>query len=319
MTTEPLVVIEALTKVYRRSGAAPLTAVNGVTLTINRGDVFGFLGPNGAGKSTLLRMMLGLVHPTRGRVSIGGNDLATARLQALRKVGAFVETPAFYPYLSGRKNLEIFAALSGVVTPAEIERAIALVGLTGREHDAVKVYSHGMRARLGIAACLLPWPELMVLDEPTDGLDPHGIREVRELIRRLVTRDKLTVVLSSHMLREVENLCNRIAILENGRAILHGDVAELERQHRCFRIKLDRPQDAARLLKERFGLSARECDAEGMLAPLNGRAPAEINAALVAAGFAVSQFVPEEGWLDRLFLQLTTSRESALTAAEARR
>jgi len=203
---EPVLVVDQLSKRFRRSGASVLTAVDGISFTVERGDIFGFLGPNGAGKSTTIRMALGLIHPTSGRVSIGGHDLASDRLRALRKVGAFVEAPSFYGYLSGRKNIEIFAALSGGAPAGLIDETLRRVGLFGRETDLVRVYSHGMKARLGIAACLLPRPQLMVLDEPTDGLDPHGIREIRDLIKRLAREENLTVFLSSHLLSEVEHL-----------------------------------------------------------------------------------------------------------------
>src|SRR5687767_13657099 len=178
---EPILVAEGLIKTFKRPMGnrilgflgrknVDFRAVDGVDFCVNRGDIFGFLGPNGAGKSTTIRMTLGLIHPTAGRVSIGGYDLRTHRLEALSKVGAFVEAPSFYTYLSGRTNLEIFAGLAGGVSSTEMDRVIELVGLKGRDNELVKVYSHGMRQRLGIAACLLPRPELMVLDEPTDGL-----------------------------------------------------------------------------------------------------------------------------------------------------
>ncbi|HEY3319839.1 MAG TPA: ABC transporter ATP-binding protein [Planctomycetota bacterium] len=335
----PLLLAEGLTKVFRRSlrrprwvapasvpagrssdpdpagaeaGATKLVAVNNVGLTLQRGDVFGFLGPNGAGKSTTIRMILGLIHPTAGRVSIDGHDLATERLAALRKVGAFVEAPAFYGYLSGRKNLEIFAGLSGGVANSEIDRVLTQVGLPDRADELVKVYSHGMRQRLGIAACLLPRPELLVLDEPTDGLDPHGIRETRELILRLVREEGLTIFLSSHMLGEVENLCTHILMLERGTAILSGRLDEIERNFRSLEVTVDRPEAAAGLLREKLRLEATVC--EGGLRLPAGTDAAAANAALVGAGFAVRSIGPENGWLDRLFLEKTTSRESLLVA-----
>jgi ABC-2 type transport system ATP-binding protein len=321
--SDPLLVSEGLTKVFRRrlfgGKDSELRAVDEVSFAVARGTVYGFLGPNGAGKSTTIRLALGLIHPTAGRVTIGGHDVATQRLRALRKVGAFVETPSFYPYLSGRKNLEIFAGLSGGATPLQIEAALELVGLRERAGDKVKVYSHGMKARLGLAGCLLPRPELLILDEPTDGLDPHGIREVRTLIRRLAGDEGLTVFLSSHMLGEVENLCTHIAILERGRLILQGALEELERTHRRYRIEVDRTAEAAALLREKFGLECRSEAGErkGLLVPLGGRPPEALCAALSAAGFGVRVFAPEQAWLDRLFLELTTSRESDRGPAQA--
>lgn len=325
---EPLLEIEDLSKTFRRSvkraaetgggtddsgDPFAIQAVDRINLTVERGDVFGFLGPNGAGKSTTIRMALGLIHPTGGRVRIGGCDLASDRLNALRKVGAFVETPAFYPYLTGRRNLEIFAALSGGAPPQELDAIVDLVGLHGRVDERVQVYSHGMKARLGIAACLLPRPELMILDEPTDGLDPHGIREIRDLLKRLAREQGLTVFLSSHLLGEVENLCNRIAILERGRIILQGPLDELNRRHRRLRVACGRPREAAALLRERLALETLPNAGDTGFSVLPGEVgAAAINRLLVTEGFEVHVLAPEEGWLDRLFLELTTTRESSV-------
>lgn len=248
-----MLVARNLTKIFQRRawrGCTPLTAVDDLSFSVQRGDIFGFLGPNGAGKSTTIRMILGLIHPTAGSVEVGGCDVQLDGRRALGKVGAFVEAPSFYPFLSGRQNLDIFSGLSGGVSRAEMDRVIELVGLKGREEDLVKVYSHGMKQRLGLAACLLPKPELLVLDEPTDGLDPHGIRNTRELIIRLAHEEKITIFLSSHLLSEVENLCNRIAILDRGKVILHGELVELEREHRRLEVRVDNPAAAASLLRE---------------------------------------------------------------------
>jgi len=309
---EPLLVVDQLSKSFRRSGGSVLNAVNDISFTVERGDIFGFLGPNGAGKSTTIRMALGLIHPTSGAVSIGGHDLAADRLRALRKVGAFVEAPSFYTYLSGRKNLEIFAALSGGVSNELINETLRMVGLYGRENDLVRVYSHGMKARLGIAACLLPRPELMVLDEPTDGLDPHGIREIRDLIKRLAREENLTVFLSSHMLSEVEHLCSRIAILEKGRIILHGHLEALEREHRRIRIESPRLDDVAGFLKQHHGLEVMARDENGLFIQQKGTPSEALLRQLHQAGIPVSALMPEQAWLDRLFLQLTSTKESTL-------
>ncbi|MCY3022053.1 MAG: ABC transporter ATP-binding protein [Planctomycetota bacterium] len=330
-----LLVAEGLTKVFHRRFArgGDLCAVDDVSFTVHRGNVFGFLGPNGAGKSTTLRLILGLIYPTAGRVAIAGHDLSTDRLRALRNVGAFVEAPSFYPYLTGRKNLEIFTGLSGGVPAAEIDRVLELTGLKGREHEAVQVYSHGMKQRLGIAACLLPRPELLVLDEPTDGLDPHGIRQTRELIVHLARAEGLTIVLSSHLLSEVENLCNRVVILDRGRSILEGELAALERQCRRLEVSVDRPEKAAALLREKFGLAAeihdtafqavqdhgQDARATGLHVVLDGTDLAAVNTALVQAGFAVRSLAPEARWLERIFLERTSSTDPGVRATEAQR
>lgn len=312
---EPLLLLDGLTKEFRRRTtpwrSSVLRAVDDVSLRVERGDVFGFLGPNGAGKSTTLRMALGLIHPSAGRVAIGGHDLATRRLEALRLVGGYVESPAFYPYLTGRENLDIFARLSGPVAAGELDAALERVGLRGRDREPVRVYSHGMKARLGLAASLLPRPSLLVLDEPTDGLDPHGLREVRALIRALARDEGLTVFLSSHLLGEVENLCNRVAILERGRVILEGGLEALAQRHRRWRIVAEPAAAAEALLRARFGLEPlREADG-GWLVDLRAHAPEAIAAALAGAGLAVKTLAPESGWLDRLFLELTTTKESS--------
>jgi ABC-2 type transport system ATP-binding protein len=308
---------EGLTKVFRRrafgGAGAELRAVDGVSFTVTRGDIYGFLGPNGAGKSTTIRLALGLVHPSAGRVAIAGHDLATDRRSALSRVGAFVEAPSFYPYLSGRRNLEVFAALSGGVSRSEIEAALARVGILDRADDKVVVYSHGMKARLGLAGCLLPRPELLILDEPTDGLDPHGTREVHALIRQLARHENLTVFLSTHRLGEVEGLCNRVAILDRGRLVLEGALAELEQKHRRHRVVTDRPAQAAELLRRRFGLEARPpaADDSALEFTLDDLAPERVNAALVGEGLSVRAMMPEPAWLDRLFLELTVGCESS--------
>lgn len=290
----------------RKKSGESLVAVEDLSLTVERGDIFGFLGPNGAGKSTTIRMMLGLIHPTAGRVTIGGHDVQLDRQRALMKVGAFVEAPSFYPYISGRKNLEIFSGISGGVTRAELDRTIDLVGLTGRADDLVKVYSHGMRQRLGLAACLLPRPELLVLDEPTDGLDPHGIRTTVELIVRLAREEKLTIFLSSHLLSEVENLCNRVAFIEKGRVILTGHLSEIELERRRLEIDTSDPKAAAAVLRSRFGIDALLGECNVKIPGLKHDAGA-LNAALVSAGISVNRIAPETGWLDRVFLDLTTA------------
>jgi ABC-2 type transport system ATP-binding protein len=311
--SDALLVAEGLAKTFRRSwrnkdAGNEIRAVQGIDFTVHRGDVFGFLGPNGAGKSTTIRMITGLIHPTVGRVTIGGHDLQVERLAALRKTGAFVESPSFYNYLSGRRNLEIFSGLSGGVTRAEMDRVIELVGLKGRVDDPVKVYSHGMRQRLGLAACLLPKPELLVLDEPTDGLDPHGIHETRELIKRLAREEQLTIFLSSHLLSEVENLCNRIAIMDKGRIILHGAIEELEREHRRVEIRIDRPQEAAALLRARLQIESVVSETGLFISKTHGR-NVEMNALLVSEGFRVQAIALENAWLDRVFLERTTRKD----------
>jgi ABC-2 type transport system ATP-binding protein len=204
-----------------------LTAVAGVDITVNSGDVYGYLGPNGAGKTTSLRMMLGLIRPTEGTVRVFGRDPLDT-VQALEGVAGFVEAPTFYPYLNARRNLEMLAAYDGHGASGRIDEALDTVELSSRATDRVGGYSHGMRQRLGIAAALLREPKLLLLDEPATGLDPAGMRDMRLLIRRLADQG-MTVVLSSHLLAEVEDLCNRVAIVRSGRIVYEGEIAALKR------------------------------------------------------------------------------------------
>ena len=196
-------------------------------LTVHAGDVYGYLGPNGAGKTTCLRMMLGLIRPTAGTVRLFGRD-PQETVQALDDVAGFVEAPTFYPYLSGRRNLELLAAFDGGDASDRIDMALETVELTDRARDKIGGYSHGMRQRIGIAAALLRDPKLLLLDEPATGLDPAGMRDMRLLIRRLAD-EGMTVLLSSHLLAEVEELCNRVAIVRTGKIVYEGAIADLKR------------------------------------------------------------------------------------------
>jgi ABC-type multidrug transport system ATPase subunit len=203
-------------------------AVSDVSFTVNKGDVFGFLGPNGAGKSTTIRCMLSLIVPTGGEVKLFGRSLATNRSEVLRKVGSIIEKPDFYKYLSAERNLELFSRISGGPTSKkEIHKMLDFVGLKGRERDKVSGFSHGMKQRLGIAQTLIHDPELIILDEPTTGLDPQGIIDIRNLILQLKSEHKKTVVLSSHILSEIEIIANRMVIINKGRSIIEGEVSEL--------------------------------------------------------------------------------------------
>src|SRR6266550_2238198 len=203
-------------------------AVNGVDLTVPAGVAFGFLGPNGAGKTTMIRTLLGLTQPTSGAISLLGLPQPAKRAEALARVGAIVEEPKFHPHLTGRENLKIVAAARDRAAEGRIVESLERVGLAHRADDRVKTYSLGMRQRLGIARCLLADPELLILDEPMNGLDPAGIEEFRFLLRSLVAEGR-TVVLSSHLLDEVEKTCDAVAIVDRGRIVVQGSIAELTR------------------------------------------------------------------------------------------
>src|SRR5437773_8946617 len=241
-------------KVIRLSGVfksfGERVAVDDLNLHVPRGEIFGLLGHNGAGKSTAIGMMLGQVWPTQGEVYVCGHDVTRRRALALQKVGAIFETPAFYDYLSGWRNLEVLSHYSGPTSRQRIRDVIDWVGLTGREKSKVKTYSHGMRARLALAQALLPQPELLILDEPGDGLDPEGIHELRQTIRRLHRELGLTIFLSSHLLNEVEQLCTRIAVMNQGRKVFDGSLAEVKQPKNWVRLRVNDFHQAVKSLRE---------------------------------------------------------------------
>src|SRR5215472_13456055 len=236
-----------LRSVQKKFGAR--VAVHELNLTVPRGEIFGLLGHNGAGKSTAIGMMLGQVWPTRGEVKICGYDVTAQRARALHKVGAIFEAPAFYDYLSGRRNLEILSHYSAPTSAERIGEVVDWVGLTGREQSRVRTYSHGMRARLAIAQALLPQPELLILDEPGSGLDPEGIHEMRHTILRLHRELGLTILLSSHLLHEIEQLCTRIAVLNQGRMVFEGSLSETRRRTQWLRLRVGDFASALKLLR----------------------------------------------------------------------
>jgi len=220
---EPIIELRGLRKHF-----GDFVAVDGLDLTVNRGDVYGFLGPNGAGKSTTIRMMLSLIKPTAGSITLFGKPLSTHRSEILSRIGAIVERPDFYNYLPARKNLELLGRLSGAdVSEKNIMRVLELVGLDKRATSKVKTFSHGMKQRLGIAQALLHDPDLIVLDEPTTGLDPHGMVDVRNIILDLARDHRKTILLSSHILPEVELTATRMVIINKGKAIVEGAVQDL--------------------------------------------------------------------------------------------
>ena len=215
-----------LNKISKSFGA--FNAVNELSLEVFKGDVFGFLGPNGAGKSTTMRMILSLIKPSSGSIKIFGLELNSHRNEIMRRIGCIIEKPDFYLYMSAEKNLQLFSKLSDVdVSKNKIQEVLELVGLKGREKDKVKTYSHGMKQRLGIAQTLVHNPELIILDEPTTGLDPQGIIDIREMILRLKNEMNKTIVLSSHILSEIELVANRMVIINTGKQVVQGEVKEL--------------------------------------------------------------------------------------------
>ncbi len=280
-------------------------AVEDLNLRVARGEIFGFLGPNGAGKSTTIRMILSLIAPTSGRIELFGKSLTHHRREVLSRVGGFVERADFYLYLSGKKNLEIVASLKKGIDRRSIEDALDIVGLTDRATDKVKTYSHGMKQRLGIAQALLCDPEFIVLDEPTTGLDPQGIKEVRQLIHRLSSERAITVFLSSHLLSEIEQTATSMAIINAGKLIVQGNVHDLLNAGNN-RVKVDAHpvERATELIRDlRFVTGVRREDRWLEITMPLEQAGA-LNAALIAGGVEVRALVPQRS-LEEYFLAIT--------------
>jgi ABC-type multidrug transport system ATPase subunit len=288
----------ALTKRYGDS----IVAVDDLDLGVRRGEVYGFLGPNGAGKTTTLRMLLGLVRPTSGRVAVLG--VPPGAPQGLARIGALVEAPAFYPYLSGRDNLLVLARYGGVEED-RVEAVLDEVGLLGRAADRSATYSQGMKQRLGVAAALLKDPELLILDEPTNGLDPAGVAEMRDFIRSLGKGGR-TVVLSSHLMGEVEQVTDRVGVIRDGALVAEGTVEEL-RGRAGLRVRAEPLAEAARLIRALPDVD-EVTSVDGLLDVTadSSRAPT-INRLLVEAGIAVSELYPQKASLEQVFLELTKS------------
>ncbi len=294
--------LEKLTKAF-----GGRTALEPLTLEVPAGQVFGLLGHNGAGKSTTFGLILGQLRPTGGEVFVRGVSVQHERGRALRQVGAIFETPAFYDYLSGWRNLCMLTALSGHVPKAEIEETVRYVGLEERIHSLVRVYSHGMRQRLALAQALLPRPDLVLLDEPAEGLDPAGIREMRELILRLNRERGMTVVLSSHLLSEVEQTCDRIAILNRGRLVFQGHWHELTSSQPRYRLDVDDWVRAAGIVAQAGG----ELGTDQVATLPVGLDVADLVAGLVAAGLRVRTVEPVRQNLEEIYLRAVASMDQA--------
>jgi ABC-2 type transport system ATP-binding protein len=305
---DPVLVLRGLTKRYRAR-----VAVDDLSLDVLRGDIYGFLGPNGAGKTTTIRMIVGLIRPTAGSVVIAGDRLSAWHRAPLARLGAIVEAPAVYTYLSGRDNLRMLAELTGPCPRGRIDQVLERVGLAERARDKVSEYSHGMKQRLAIAAALLPAPELLLLDEPTNGLDPGGIRSTRELIRSLARDDGLTVFLSSHLLAEVQQLCNRGAVLLQGKKLWEGEMAALLGARRRVRLRATPVARVREVLAaaDLGDLALHEVPGEPDVLHVHGeRAAGELVERLVLAGCRVHEVVTEVPQLEEAFLALV-EREAA--------
>ena len=305
MSDAPPVAARGLVKKY-----GDLVAVDEVDLTVEPGDVFGYLGPNGAGKTTSLRMLLGLIRPTSGSAQLFGRDPLVDGAKALDGVAGFVEGPRFYPYLSGRRNLRLLADYDDPVSRSRIDDVLELVELHDRAKDKVGGYSHGMRQRLGIAAALLREPRLLLLDEPTTGLDPAGMRDMRDLVRRLAS-EGITIMLSSHLLYEVEELCNRVAIVRTGRVIYEGQLRDLLATAATgYRLRALEQERARLLVLAQQGIDdVRAVDGEIRFSG-DEEAVAALSVALGRAGIGFTALVPERESLEELFLGMTGGESS---------
>jgi ABC-2 type transport system ATP-binding protein len=289
-------------------------ALDGVDLEVPRGVAFGFLGPNGAGKTTIIRLLLGLAWPTAGSMSVLGHVLPEDRARALSRVGAIVEEPRFYPFLSGRENREANAAARGGIAATRIPAVLQRVGLSARADERVSGYSLGMRQRLGIARCLLADPELLFLDEPMNGLDPAGMLELRGLIRALVDEGR-TVFLSSHLLDEVQRTCDFAAIVDRGRVVTQGSINALTAGARKIAVGTDEPGRAAALLATLHGVERAAAQDGGVEVSLasNGTTDRELVTEIVRrmldAGLAIDRVAPVEASLEDRFLNITQRLE----------
>jgi ABC-2 type transport system ATP-binding protein len=289
--------------VTKRYGA--LTAVDDISLQVAQGEVYGVLGPNGAGKTTFLRMLFGLIRPDAGTIRLFGRTWEQAGPQALDGVSGFIESPKFYPYLSGRKNLVGLARLDGDVPSGRLEEVLEIVDLGGRADDKVGGYSFGMRQRLGVAAALLRDPRLLVLDEPANGLDPAGMRDMRALIKRLASGG-LTVLLSSHDMSEVEEICDNVTIMRTGSVVYHGRISELRERapEQGHRLSTNDDQRALELAERHARLSVRASDTDLLVEGPQDAVDAYVRS-LVDSGLSLRGLAQTETPLESLFFMLT--------------
>lgn len=310
MSNDPIVQLRQVTK---RIGGK--TIIDGISFDVPKGEVFGFLGPNGAGKTTTIRMMVGLMSLTEGEIRIAGKSIRTEFEQAIRHVGAIVENPEMYKFLSGYRNLLHYARMIPGITEQRIREVITLVGLDNRIGEKVKTYSLGMRQRLGIAQALLHKPSLLILDEPTNGLDPAGIRELRDHLRRLTREEGISVIVSSHLLSEMELMCDRIAILQTGKLVDVRNISEFVQEDGASQVLFDidpqQTEQAAQLLSAAFPYTAAKQQKEGLLITVEKERIADVNAELVRGGVRVSGIRTLTKSLEDKFLEITGSDQIA--------
>jgi ABC-2 type transport system ATP-binding protein len=292
-----------------------ILAVDHVDLNVHVGDIYGFLGPNGAGKTTAMRVMLGLLRPDAGSVRLFGRDPLHDMPAALEGVAGFVEAPHFYAYLTGRKNLELLAAFDGGDARGRIDDVLEIVELSDRAGDKVGGYSQGMRQRLGLAASLLRNPKLLILDEPTNGLDPGGIRDMRDLIQRLAGQG-MTIFLSSHLLAEVEELCTRVAIIRSGAIVYEGSLADLHASSAPrYRLRTTDRDRAQQVCAAQEGLRDLVVDGDGLAFTAAEEVVVALSRSLVEAGLGIAALVPDTATLEHLFFELTEGEQQVEAVA----
>jgi len=294
----PALVVKDLKKVIGRK-----EIIKGLSFELNEGEVFGFLGPNGAGKTTTIRMLVGLIKPTSGKITICGYDLRQQFAKAIRHIGCIVENPELYPYLTGWENLEHFVRMDPNIPKKRIQEVVELVGLQNRIHDRVSTYSLGMRQRLGIAQALLGKPKVLILDEPTNGLDPVGIREMREFIRFLAAKEGLAVLVSSHLLSEIQLLCDRVAIMTKGKILRIDTVERLLSERERVVWKVDPIDKAKRILAEETVIVSETPDE--LVTYYDADCVPHWNERLVGAGIQVREIRTKLPTLEDLFIELT--------------
>lgn len=282
--------------------------VKNINLTLYPGEIFGFLGPNGAGKTTTIRMIVGLIKPTKGTVKICGHPISNDFIKAMSNVGCIIESPELYKYLTGMENLLQFSAMDRRVTPARVDEVVELVGLKNRINDKVSTYSLGMRQRLGIAQALLCKPKLLILDEPTNGLDPAGIAEFRNLIRSLAYEEGMSVFISSHLLSEIQQMCDKVSIIKQGSIIQTASVKDII-NNEMVEWHLSDPQRAIKFLIEKWGIEARQVKKNSIKAKIAGHPLEDINRDFIMEGIALKYSFSLQNTLEDLFLDLTEGDE----------
>lgn len=278
--------------------------IKGINLEISEGEIYGFLGPNGAGKSTTLRMIVGLSKPTTGDINISGYSVIKNYVKAMAHVGCIIEAPALYEYMSGLKNLEILGSMSNNVSKKDIIEALELVGMSHRMNDPVRTYSMGMKQRIGLAQALIHQPKLLILDEPTNGLDPQGIYKFRQIIKSLVKEKGISVLLSSHLISEIQLMCDKVAIINKGKIIKKARVDDLLLSNRIYWV-LDHPEKGKKTLKEQFTIESVIIENK-LLANVSEHLIEAINTVFINEGLKIKYVSTKNKTLEDLFLELTT-------------